>query len=335
MKKAGLYQILLFVQVFAGILLLYHREWLFFCVFLLLFLGNGYLCKKINREYFTELKKISEALEMVLQKKEIPYQPDYTDFFEDRILSQIYRIDEMNRGCQAALEKEQESMKQLLAEIAHQLRTPLANMETYLALLDDEDITKKEQNTYLHHVENSEEKIKLLIEDFILAARMEKHIIQIRKTSENIKETVAKAVFQVYKKAQEKNIFIEIREEQKTQQPVYHDRHWLCEAVCNLLDNSIKYSPESSYVLIILRNNEMFSEICVQDNGIGIDAGEENKIFQIYYRGNRISDQNGYGMGLFITREIVKQHGGFLKAKRKKQGLAVSIFLPKYGINQE
>ena len=177
-------------------------------------------------------------------------------------------------GYQAELEKEQESMKQLLAEIAHQLRTPLANMETYFALLEDKEIPKEELHSYLQAVKSSEEKIKFLVENFILAARMEKHIIQIHKTCKNLKETVAKAIFQIYKKAQNKNILIELREEIKQgkfkqgkikqgkieTQPVYHDQHWLCEAICNLLDNSIKYSPESSCILVILRSNEMFSD---------------------------------------------------------------------------
>ncbi len=339
MKRIILYGILLFSYSFFGIFLLYEKEWLFLSVFLLLALGNGYLNKKRNSEYTTELKKISEALEMILQKKKISYQPDYTDLFEDRILFQIHRMNEINLGYQTELEKEQESMKRLLAEIAHQLRTPLANMETYFDLLEDKEITKEELHSYLQAVKASEEKIKFLVENFILAARMEKHIIQIHKTCKNLKETVAKAIFQVYKKAQNKDILIELREEIKQgeieTQPVYHDQHWLCEAICNLLDNSIKYSPESSCILVILRSNEMFSEICIEDNGIGIDEGEENKIFQIYYRGNRTSSQNGYGMGLFITREIIKQHEGFLKAKRKSKGLGVSIFLPECKIVSE
>ena len=122
MKKIILYGILLFSYSFLGIFLLYKKEWLFLSFFLLLALGNGYLNKKRNEEYMAELKKISESLEMVLQKKKISYQPDYTDLFEDRILFQIYRINEVNLGYQAELEKEQESMKQLLAEIAHQDR---------------------------------------------------------------------------------------------------------------------------------------------------------------------------------------------------------------------
>src|SRR5699024_274107 len=112
---------------------------------------------------------------------------------------------------------------------------------------------------------------------------------------------------------------------------VLHDRNWICEAVYNLLDNSIKYSPDSSDIIIDLIDNEMFSEIKVEDFGTGIKKGEENNIFQLYYRGSNISDQEGYGMGLFITREIIQKHGGYIKAKRKENGLIMSVVLPKAG----
>ena len=217
-----------------------------------------------------------------------------------------------------------------MAEISHQLRTPLANMESYLALLDDE-IRVKSQKEYLEAVKCSEEKIKFLTERFILAARMENNIIQIHKIPSDLKETVARAVFQVYKNAERKEIFIEVTDERIDKCMLGHDVNWLSEAVYNLLDNSVKYSPKNSCINIFLRTNEMFSEICVEDEGIGIEKDEENKIFQIYYRGKNISGEEGYGMGLFITREIIKKHDGFLKAKRRKQGLSISIFLPKTG----
>lgn len=75
----------------------------------------------------------------------------------------------------------------------------------------------------------------------------------------------------------------------------------------------------------------MFTEISVEDEGIGIEPGEENKIFQLYYRGNNILGQKGYGMGMFITRQIITAHDGFMRVTRKEQGLKVSIFLPKVG----
>lgn len=311
-------------------ILAYRQEWYLFFGGVLLDFLFFYHQKYVDRMYAKELEKITDALDQMLLKKEITMGYENADTLSAKILTQIHRINAANNGYQNFLQQEKEGIKKLLAEISHQLRTPLANMESYLALLDDE-IRVKSQKEYLEAVKCSEEKIKFLTERFILAARMENNIIQIHKIPSDLKETVARAVFQVYKNAERKEIFIEVTDERIDKCMLGHDVNWLSEAVYNLLDNSVKYSPKNSCINIFLRANEMFSEICVEDEGIGIEKDEENKIFQIYYRGKNISGEEGYGMGLFITREIIKKHDGFLKAKRRKQGLSISIFLPKTG----
>ena len=108
-----------------------------------------------------------------------------------------------------------------------------------------------------------------------------------------------------------------------------HDRQWLGEAVYNLLDNSVKYSEEYGQILMTVVRNEMFTEIRVCDWGRGIEEGEENLVFGRFYRGKNVSGEKGFGLGLYLAREIVHQHGGFLRLKRQEPGLSVSIYLPE------
>ncbi len=121
----------------------------------------------------------------------------------------------MYDGITALVESERDGIKKLLAEIAHQLRTPLSNMETYLALLEDNSTGDREKETYIRAVQRSENKLHFLIEKFIVEARLENQIIQIHKFDSNLKETAAQAVFQVRKKAEEKNINIVIQGEDR------------------------------------------------------------------------------------------------------------------------
>lgn len=106
-----------------------------------------------------------------------------------------------------------------------------------------------------------------------------------------------------------------------------HDRNWISEAAANLLDNSIKYSPENSEIIVRAVKNEMFTQIEVRDFGMGI-VDDENRIFRRFYRGSNVNSQEGFGIGLYITREIVKQHEGFLKVKKEVDGTSISIYLP-------
>ena len=221
--------------------------------------------------------------------------------------------------------EEQEEVRRFLSEIAHQIRTPLTNMETYLDMLREQTLTKEEQITCIRAVEQSERKIKFLTESFISASRMEHRIIQIRKERQSLRETIAKSIFQVRKKAEEKHMKITLECSEKIFLP--HDRNWLSEAVANLLDNSIKYSPEDSDIIVRAVKNEMFTQVEVRDFGMGI-SGDENQIFRRFYRGSDVKNQEGFGIGLYITREIVKRHEGFLKVKKEPDGTSISIFLP-------
>ncbi len=311
-------------------ILMYQRNWILVSLWGIFLGGIYYLWNDRQKAYIKELGEISGYLDDLLQKKEIAYRSVQEDTLTGKIASQIGRAERMYGGLAKLLEEERDSLKQSLAEIAHQLRTPLANMETYFALLEDPGISGKEKDICIKSMGQAERKLSFLIERFIVSTRLENRIIQIHKHDTDLKETVAQAVFQVYRKADEKNINIKLQGD-NIEKDVLHDRNWICEAVYNLLDNSIKYSPDSSDIIIDLIDNEMFSEIKVEDFGTGIKKGEENNIFQLYYRGSNISDQEGYGMGLFITREIIQKHGGYIKAKRKENGLIMSVVLPKAG----
>ena len=277
-----------------------------------------------------QMAYISELLEQILQNRPVSYVSEEKDTLYSKILVQIKRIDEIKAENNKALLKEKDSIKQLLTQIAHQLRTPLANMENYLVLLEEEGISEEERLKYINAVEKSERKISFLVEKFMLSARLESQIIQIHKSTSNLKETVAQAIFQVYKKAQEKDIYIDLQENEN-EWMVLHDKNWICECVYNLLDNSIKYSKAGQQITVYMKNNEMFTQISVEDNGIGILQDEENRIFKLYYRGKNTTEYEGFGIGLYITNEIVRKHDGFMRVSRKENGLIVSIFLPKTG----
>lgn len=274
-----------------------------------------------------EMEALSEALEKLINGEEPETAGISQDTLPSKVRSQILRLGEIMKAKDQALGKEKEEIRGMIADTAHQLRTPLANMESYLELLETMDWEEKERENYLLALRESQEKIRFLTEGLIKMARLESRIIQIRKEARDLQETLLESILQVKKEAEEKHIEIRLEMTEGEQAP--HDRQWLGEAVYNLLDNSVKYSEEYGQILMTVVRNEMFTEIRVCDWGRGIEEGEENLVFGRFYRGKNVSGEKGFGLGLYLAREIVHQHGGFLRLKRQEPGLSVSIYLPE------
>lgn len=271
-----------------------------------------------------EIEEFSRALDALLSGQALSPPSAYEDTLPSKIRSQLSRLSDQMYSARKREEDSRRQLQCLIAETAHQMRTPLANLESYLSLLSD--APEQERGHLLSAAQASQERLHFLTESFIKMARLENRVIQIQKRRLDLNETVLSAILQVQQAAEAKRIEISL----SPNEPFFlsHDANWLCEAVYNLLDNSVKYSPAASAVSVSLARNEMFSRISVRDMGCGIAEGEEAKIFQRFYRGANSALVPGFGLGLALSREIVGRHGGFLKAKRLFPGLEISVYLP-------
>ena len=300
-----------------------------------------------------ELSELSSMLECILDGRELPERRADQETLLSKIYHQLSRLQSMTKGYHARLEQDRDSIKNLITEIAHQMRTPLANIETYLDFLQDEDLSREEQKSYLKAVMLSEKKIHFLAESFIKMSRLEHRIIQIRPLDTDLLLTLSEAVSQTEEKARRRGLQICTRFPETLFHP--HDADWLGEAVFNLLDNAVKYSPpgsggeilpdtqrderenrlpgtgqmEGTEILLGAEQNEMFVRIWVSDHGTGIEEGDEARVFQRFYRGSNAGKTEGFGLGLYLTREIVLLHGGFVKLKREKDGTCMEIYLER------
>ena len=300
-----------------------------------------------------ELSEISSMLECILDGRELPERRADQETLLSKITHQLSRLQSVTKGYHARLEQDRDSIKNLITEIAHQMRPPLANIETYLDFLQDEDLSREEQKSYLKAVMLSEKKIHFLAESFIKMSRLEHRIIQIRPLDTDLLLTLSEAVGQAEEKARRRGLQICTRFPEKLFHP--HDADWLGEAVFNLLDNAVKYSPpgsggeilpdtqrnerentlpgtgqmERTEILLGVEQNEMFVRIWVSDHGTGIEEGDEARVFQRFYRGSNAGKTEGFGLGLYLTREIVLLHGGFVKLKREKDGTCMEIYLER------
>lgn len=277
-----------------------------------------------------ELQKIAGMAEEILEEKRLAAALPGEETLCAKIEYRLVRVQELMQGRRDEAEESRAQIQKLMSEIAHQMRTPLTNAETYLGFLEEYirelGIADEKLLTYVTAVDTSTEKLHFLVESFIKMSRLEHHIIPIKKEEGDLLKTIRNTLGQVQGQAEAKDIRFEISLPDTAF--CMHDPNWLGEAIYNLLDNAVKYSEPGGKVELSVRTSPMFLKLQVRDYGIGIDAGEENLIFRRFYRGKRVTVQEGFGIGLYLAREIVARHGGFLIGKRMDTGLLMELNLP-------
>lgn len=155
--------------------------------------------------------------------------------------------------------------------------------------------------------------MEILLQSLLQISRLEAGLIQIEKSQQSLSDIILIAVNRVYPKASEKNIELSFDCESSLEKmKIMLDKKWLSEALINVLDNAIKYSPRDSKIDIRLQKRNMILRIEIEDQGIGIPSEEYHKVFQRFFRGTiqQVKEANGSGIGLYLARKIIEEHHG-------------------------
>ncbi len=221
------------------------------------------------------------------------------------------------------VDAEKEKLKALIGDISHQTKTPIANILLYTQLL-------KEQpgNTdCLEALEGQTKKLQSLIDALVKTSRLETGVIALHPEPGELWSVMTSAVSQLRPKAEEKGVRITLEHGKAN---AVFDPKWTEEALYNLLDNAVKYTPSGGRVSVTAVVYPMFSGVLVQDTGPGIAEEEQPKIFQRFYRGTAYREQEGVGIGLYLVRQIAEGQGGFVKVRSQPgQGSTFSLYLPR------
>lgn len=277
---------------------------------------------------FNKLDKVSKNVECIIHGK---YNIK-DDFKEEGIFNIIHSdLNKLSKSINIKiknLDKEKENIKELVTDISHQLKTPLASLKLYNALLLEEDLEEEDRTEFLKTSGMSINKLQSLIESLVNISRLETSMISIKKENKNIKATIVKAIESVKPKAINK--FISINLNDFDDKIVPHDSKWTEECIFNILDNAVKYTNLKGEIDIYVQDAINFIRIDIKDNGIGIDKNEFNNIFKRFYRSEEVQDLEGSGVGLYLSRKILESQGGnIIVSSQKGEGSKFSLFLTK------
>lgn len=220
--------------------------------------------------------------------------------------------------------EEKDRIKTLISDISHQTKTPIANLLLYTELLGEEKLSPEAQQS-VEACHSQAEKLHFLIDALVKLSRLENGILTLSPQRENLGPMLRQVREQFAAKAQDKGLALTLKE---TDVSAVFDAKWTAEALCNVVDNAIKYTDHGG-VSLSVQPYELFVCIEVRDTGRGIPEAEQGKIFSRFYRSSESANQEGVGVGLYLTREILRKEGGYMKlSSHPGQGSVFSLCLP-------
>lgn len=289
----------------------------------------GWKVWKLKRDVYGFADALEQSLDAVIQGR----KPQETGETEDTLLGKVNeklcRVNHILEKKEEEMVRNRQQMKELISDISHQTKTPIANQKIYLEILRSRNLPEDAEE-FLDKLEHQTDRLDFLFRSLVKMSRLETGVIQIRKEDADLMQTLGGAVSAVVPAASKKGIALAVDwEDEEGPFELPHDKKWTEEAIYNLLDNAVKYTPQGGKVTIRVQRREIFTEIHVSDTGKGIAPERHAQIFTRFYREPEVHGQEGLGIGLYLTRKIAEMQGGYVEVRSEEgNGADFCIYLP-------
>lgn len=256
----------------------------------------------------------------------LPLEDEENIFY--KVNHRLTRLFEVLRENHRSVEKERSDLQELISDISHQVKTPIANLKMIDATLLEQSVSEKKAHDFLTAMDGQIDKLDFLMQAMIKTSRLETGIIALEKKKQPIYDTLATALGGILLGAEKKDIHVVVSCPEKLE--VCHDRKWTSEALFNILDNAVKYTAAGGSIDISVESWEMYLKIDIADTGKGIAENKQGAIFKRFFREEEVHDIEGIGIGLYLAREIITMQGGYIKVVSELgKGSTFSVFLPR------
>lgn len=240
-------------------------------------------------------------------------------------LGRLYEVMQENKN---NIAKERADLQELISDISHQVKTPIANLKMINSTLMEQEVPMQKRKEFLAAQVSQLDKLDFLMQAMIKTSRLETGVISLEQKQQPIYDTIAAALGGILLNAEKKQIDVQV--DCPEELSISHDRKWTSEALFNILDNAVKYTPAGGQIHVSVECWEMYVKIDIADTGIGISEQHQGTIFKRFYREDVVHDVDGIGIGLYLAREIISLQGGYIRvASKVGKGSVFSVFLPR------
>ena len=294
------------------------------CALVWLFLLTLLFAKRLSQ--FTN--DLCQTMDSMITGGQEPARAEDRETIFARISYRLSRLYSILQESRRKVNEERRELQTLVSDISHQVKTPVANLKMVTDTLLAKPVTEQERRDFLQGIRSQTDKLEFLVQSMGKASRLETGAITLEKKDALLLDTLAQAMSGIVYGAEQKGISVEVQCPDDLR--VSHDSKWTAEALFNLLDNAVKYTPTGGKISVSVEQWEMYVKLDVTDTGRGIPESWQAAIFRRFYREEEVHDQPGVGIGLYLAREIISRQGGYIKVTSEVgRGSTFSVFLPR------
>lgn len=277
----------------------------------------------------SESKKINEITKYIEEINRGNYKLNIEENTEDELSilkNELYKITIKLKEVAENSQKDKTTLKDSLSDISHQIKTPITSILIMLDnILSDENMPEDIKKDFIKDIKREIINIKFLVESILKLSKIDSNSIKFIKKEVFIKDIINEAVKNVSMLSELKNIEIIVSGDDSIK--TICDLKWQVEAITNILKNCIEHSYENRKIYINYNQNNMYTELKIEDNGTGIDAKDLPHIFERFYKGKN-SSSDSVGIGLALSKSIIESNNGYIQVDSElNKG---TIFIIKY-----
>ena len=204
------------------------------------------------------------------------------------------------------------TLKENLANISHQLKTPLTSISILVDNLCDEEVDKKTELEFLNDIKRQVDNINYLVIVLLKLSRFDANVITFKKDDINVKKLILECMKNLDVIREVKNINIHVSGANDVE--FIGDYKWESEAISNIIKNAIEHTLNDKNIYISFKDKSLYTEIIIEDEGLGMSEKEKNRIFERFYKGSS-TNSNNFGIGLSLAKEIITKDNGKIIVK--------------------
>ena len=262
----------------------------------------------------SESKKINEITKYIEEINRGNYKLNIEENTEDELSilkNELYKITIKLKEVAENSQKDKTTLKDSLSDISHQIKTPITSILIMLDnILSDENMPKDIKKDFIKDIKREIVNIKFLVKSILKLSKIDSNSIKFIKKEVFIKDIINEAVKNVSMLSELKNIEIIVLGDDSIK--TICDLKWQVEAITNILKNCIEHSYENRKIYINYNQNNMYTELKIEDNGTGIDAKDLPHIFERFYKGKN-SSSDSVGIGLALSKSIIESNNGYIQ----------------------